>query len=117
MSILDTSGAGYIGSHTCVELLLAGHEVVVLDNLSNSYPEPLRRVEQIAGRKLRLVEDDIRDQTTIEATLRQHECMAVIHFAGLKAVGKSVGWPLTYYDNNVVGTHRLLPRASTGTLR
>jgi len=108
MSILVTGGAGYIGSHTCVELLLAGHEVVVLDNFSNSHPEALRRVEQIAGRKLRLVEGDIRDQATIEATLRQHVCTAVIHFAGLKAVGESVERPLTYYDNNVVGTHRLL---------
>ena len=108
MSILVTGGAGYIGSHTCVELLLAGHEVVVLDNFSNSHPEALRRVEQIAGRKLRVVEGDIRDQSTIEATLRQHVCTAVIHFAGLKAVGESVKAPLTYYDNNVVGTLRLL---------
>jgi UDP-glucose 4-epimerase len=105
---LVTGGAGYIGSHTCVELLLAGHEVVVLDNFSNSHPEALRRVEQIAGRKLRVVEGDIRDQSTIEATLRQHVCTAVIHFAGLKAVGESVKAPLTYYDNNVVGTLRLL---------
>lgn len=108
MSILVTGGAGYIGSHTCVELLLTGREVVVLDNFSNSHPEALMRVEQIAGRKLRLVEGDIRDQATIEATLRQHVCTAVIHFAGLKAVGESVEKPLAYYDNNVVGTHRLL---------
>ena len=108
MSILVTGGAGYIGSHTCVELLLAGHEVVVLDNFSNSHPEALKRVEQIAGRKLRLVEGDIRDQAAIEATLRQHVCTAVIHFAGLKAVGESVEKPITYYDNNVVGTHRLI---------
>lgn len=108
MSILVTGGAGYIGSHTCVELLLAGHEVVVLDNFSNSHPEALRRVEQITGRKLRFIEGDIRDQVAIEAILRQHGCRAVIHFAGLKAVGESVEKPLTYYDNNVVGTHRLL---------
>lgn len=108
MSILITGGAGYIGSHTCVELLLAGHKVVVLDNFSNSHPEALKRVGQIAGRKLRLVEGDIRDQATIEATLRQHRCTAVIHFAGLKAVGESVEKPLAYYDNNVIGTHRLL---------
>ena len=108
MSILITGGAGYIGSHTCIELLLAGCEVVVLDNFGNSHPEALRRVEQIAGRKLRLVEGDIRDQATIEATLRQHGCTAVIHFAGLKSVGESVEEPLDYYDNNVVGTHRLL---------
>lgn len=108
MSILVTGGAGYIGSHTCVELLLSGHEVVVLDNFSNSHPEALRRVEQITGRKLSHVEGDIRDQAVIEATLRQHGCTAVIHFAGLKAVGESVEKPLAYYDNNVVGTHRLL---------
>lgn len=108
MSILVTGGAGYIGSHTCVELLLAGHEVVVLDIFSNSHPEALKRVEQIAGRKLRFFEGDIRDQATIEATLRQHVCTAVIHFAGLKAVGESVEKPLAYYDNNVIGTHCLL---------
>jgi UDP-glucose 4-epimerase len=108
MSILVTGGAGYIGSHTCVELLLAGHVVVVLDNFSNSHPEALKRVEQIAGRKLTFIEGDIRDQAAIEATLRQHVCTAVIHFAGLKAVGESVEKPLAYYDTNVVGTHRLL---------
>lgn len=108
MSILVTGGAGYIGSHTCVELLQAGHEVVVFDNFSNSHREALKRVEQITGRELALVEGDIRDQAAIEAALRQFDCKAVIHFAGLKAVGESVEKPLMYYDNNVVGTHRLL---------
>jgi UDP-glucose 4-epimerase len=108
MSILVTGGAGYIGSHTCVELLAAGHEVVVFDNFSNSHPEALRRVERITGRALPLVEGDIRDQAAIEAAMRQYQCQAVIHFAGLKAVGESVEKPLSYYDNNVVGTHRLL---------
>ena len=108
MSVLVTGGAGYIGSHVCVELLLAGYDVVVFDNFSNSHPEALRRVEQIAGRKLRLVEGDIRDQAAIETTLHQNVCKAVIHFAGLKAVGESVAKPLAYYDNNVIGTHRLL---------
>lgn len=108
MSILVTGGAGYIGSHTCVELLTAGHEVVVFDNFSNSHPEAPKRVEQITGRKLILVEGDIRDQTALEATLRRHECQAVIHLAGLKAVGESVEKPLDYYDNNVIGSHRLL---------
>lgn len=108
MSIFVTGGAGYIGSHTCLELLKAGHEVVVFDNLSNSSPEALKRVEQITGRKLNFVEGDIRDQDAIEAALRQYQCEAIIHFAGLKAVGESVEKPLTYYDNNVVGTHRLL---------
>lgn len=108
MSILVTGGAGYIGSHACVELLLAGHDVVVFDNFSNSHPEALRRVEQITGRRLILVEGDIRDQVAVEAALRQYGCKAVIHFAGLKAVGESVEKPLVYYDNNVVGTHSLL---------
>ena len=108
MSILVTGGAGYIGSHACVELLQAGHEVVVFDNFSNSHPEALKRVEQITGRQLSLVQGDIRDQSAIESALRQHQCQAVIHFAGLKAVGESVEKPLLYYDNNVVGTHRLL---------
>lgn len=108
MTILVTGGAGYIGSHTCVELLLAGYEVVVIDNFSNSHPEALRRVEQIAGRKLALVEGDISNQALIEATLKRYGCTAVMHFAGLKSVGESVSKPLAYYDNNVVSTHRLL---------
>ncbi|MGQ7908631.1 SDR family NAD(P)-dependent oxidoreductase, partial [Burkholderia sp. BC1] len=94
MSILVTGGAGYIGSHTCVQLLQAGHEVVVFDNFSNSHPEVLNRVEQITGRKPMLVQGDIRDQAAIESALRQHQCQAVIHFAGLKAVGESVEKPL-----------------------
>lgn len=108
MSILVTGGAGYIGSHTCVELLLAGHEVVVFDNFCNSSPEAIKRVEQITGRAPFLIQGDIREQSAIETALRQHHCHAVIHFAGLKAVGESVEKPLTYYDNNVLGTHRLL---------
>lgn len=106
--ILVTGGAGYIGSHTCVELLQAGHEVVVLDNFSNSSPESLVRVQAIAGRNLHIVEGDVRDEATVAATLRDYGCDAVIHFAGLKAVGESVEKPLDYYDNNVIGTHRLL---------
>ena len=108
MTILVTGGAGYIGSHTCVELLAAGEEVVVFDNLSNSHPEALRRVEQITGRTLAVVEGDIRDQAALEAALRRYGCRSVIHFAGLKAVGESAEKPLAYYDNNVIGTHRLL---------
>lgn len=108
MSVLVTGGAGYIGSHTCVELLQAGHEVVVFDNFSNSHPEALKRVEQITGCKLTLVEGDIRDRDALESSLRQYGCKAVIHFAGLKAVSESVEQPLAYYDNNVVGTHCLL---------
>lgn len=108
MSILVTGGAGYIGSHTCVELLAAGHEVVVFDNFCNSSRIAIERVKQITGRSPVIVEGDIRDQSALENTLRQYQCQAVIHFAGLKAVGESVENPLRYYDNNVVGTHRLL---------
>ncbi|WP_016835282.1 UDP-glucose 4-epimerase GalE [Herbaspirillum lusitanum] len=108
MNILVTGGAGYIGSHTCVELLKAGHQVVVFDNFCNSFPESVRRVEKITGKTLALVEGDIRDREALEKALRSYECDAVIHFAGLKAVGESVAKPLEYYDNNVVGTVRLL---------
>jgi len=106
--ILVTGGAGYIGSHTCVELLNAGHELVVFDNFCNSHPEALVRVEKITGRKLNVVKGDIRDQGALEEAIRRFNCTAVIHFAGLKAVGESVEKPLDYYDNNVIGTHRLL---------
>ena len=106
--ILVTGGAGYIGSHTCVELLNAGHEIVVFDNFSNSHPEALKRVQIITGKTLQVVEGDIRDQGALEETIRRFGCTSVIHFAGLKAVGESVEKPLAYYDNNVVGTHRLL---------
>jgi len=108
MTILVTGGAGYIGSHTCVELLNAGQQVTVFDNFSNSQPEALARVERITGKKLQLIEGDIRDRSAISAALRQSGASAVIHFAGLKAVGESVAQPLSYYDNNVVGTVRLL---------
>ncbi|WP_050476270.1 UDP-glucose 4-epimerase GalE [Herbaspirillum rhizosphaerae] len=108
MNILVTGGAGYIGSHTCVELLNAGHQVVVFDNFCNSFPEASRRVEKITGKTLTLIEGDIRDRAALEQALRQYQCDAVIHFAGLKAVGESVAKPLEYYDNNVVGTVRLL---------
>lgn len=106
--ILVTGGAGYIGSHTCVELLNAGHELVVFDNFCNSHPEALARVEKITGQKLNVVKGDIRDQGALEEVIRRFNCTAVIHFAGLKAVGESVEKPLDYYDNNVIGTHRLL---------
>lgn len=106
--ILVTGGAGYIGSHTCVELLNAGAAVTVFDNLSNSHPEALARVERITGKSLRLVRGDIRDRAALVMALRESGAQAVIHFAGLKAVGESVEKPLAYYDNNVVGTLRLL---------
>lgn len=113
ISVLITGGAGYIGSHTCVELLNAGFDVVIFDNLSNSHPMALQRVEQITGKKVNWISGDIRDAHAIESALRTHHCQAVIHFAGLKAVGESVQQPLLYYDNNVVGTLRLLEAMQT----
>ena len=107
-TVLVTGGAGYIGSHTCVELLEAGFGVTVFDNFSNSNPESLARVERITGKKVALVHGDIRDGDALRATLRSSGASAVIHFAGLKAVGESVDQPVEYYDNNVVGTLRLI---------
>jgi UDP-glucose 4-epimerase len=104
MKVLVTGGAGYIGSHTCVELLAAGYDLVVVDNLSNSKPEALARVERIAGRKVSFHQVDIRDKKAMREVFDQHAIQAVIHFAGLKAVGESVEQPLRYYDNNVAGT-------------
>ena len=106
--ILVTGGAGYIGSHTCVELLQAGHDVTVFDNFCNSQPEALHRVERITGRKLAVIRADIRDRAALEQALRESAATAVIHFAGLKAVGESVAQPLEYYDNNVHGSLCLL---------
>lgn len=106
--ILVTGGAGYIGSHVCLELLAAGHAVAVLDNLCNSSVEPLRRVERLTGRKLIFVEGDIRDQDTVATLLRTHGVTAVIHMAGLKSVAESATDPLAYYDANVVGAAHLL---------
>lgn len=107
-NVLVTGGAGYIGSHTCVDLINAGYGVIVLDNLSNSSSRSLERVEIITGKKVTLVRGDILNQELIESVLRQFNCRAVIHFAGLKSVGESFTKPLAYYDNNFVGTHRLL---------
>lgn len=115
--IFVTGGAGYIGSHTCLELLTAGQEVVVFDNFCNSHRESLRRVEELTGKSIILIEGDIRDQAAIESALRTYGCNAVIHFAGLKAVGESVEQPLAYYDNNVIGTHRLLSAMSACGVR
>jgi len=104
MTILVTGGAGYIGSHTCVELMQAGHEVVVLDNLSNADRGVLERVARIAGKAPQFVEGDVRDRATLRKVFSQHAIASVIHFAGLKAVGESVAQPLRYYDNNVSGS-------------
>lgn len=103
-TILVTGGAGYIGSHTCVRLLELGYEVVVLDNFSNSSVEAVRRVEDIARREVVLVEGDINDAALLDRLFQTHKVDAVIHFAGLKAVGESVAQPLRYYHNNVSGT-------------
>ena len=104
MTILVTGGAGYIGSHTCVELLNAGYDVVVLDNLCNSSEESLKRVEKITGKSLKFYEADLLDQAAVKQVFDQEEIQAVIHFAGLKAVGESVQKPLEYYHNNITGT-------------
>jgi UDP-glucose 4-epimerase len=104
MAILVTGGAGYIGSHTCVQLLAAGHELVVLDNLCNANPESLRRVERISGKAFSFIEGDIRDRDCLDRIFAAHQIEAVIHFAGLKAVGESCEQPLHYYQNNVAGS-------------
>jgi len=104
MKILVTGGAGYIGSHTCLELLKAGYEVVVVDNLSNSKEEALRRVQELAGRSLEFHKVDLLDRAALDAVFQRQKIESVIHFAGLKAVGESVSVPLRYYQNNVAGT-------------
>ena len=103
-ALLVTGGAGYIGSHACVELLQAGYEVVVVDNLCNSRREVLGRIERIAGRAVAFHEGDVRDAATLRGLFREHAIDAVLHFAGLKAVEESIARPLDYYDNNVGGT-------------
>ena len=107
-TLLVTGGAGYIGSHTVLALLQAGHQVVVLDNLCNSSAESLRRVAGIAGRAATLVEGDVRNRALLDQIFAAHPVGAVLHFAGLKAVGESVAQPLRYYDNNVHGSQVLL---------
>ena len=108
MKTLLTGGAGYIGSHTAIELLAHGHQVVIFDNFSNSHPEAIRRVESIVGQAIPVIQGDVRDQTTLEKALKEHAIDSVVHFAGKKAVGESVAQPVDYYDNNVNGTLVLL---------
>jgi len=105
--ILVTGGAGYIGSHTCIELLNAEHEVIVFDNLSNSSEEALRRVQKLTNKSLVFVQGDIRSQSELDLVFQDHKIDAVIHFAGLKAVGESQQIPLTYFDNNIGGSIQL----------
>lgn len=108
MKVLVTGGAGYIGTHTCVQLLEAGHEVSVVDNLSNGSKEALRRVRKLAGKDLEFFEKDILDTLSLDRIFKKTKYDAVIHFAGLKAVGESVSKPLEYFYNNVTGTLSLL---------
>lgn len=108
MHILVTGGAGYIGTHTCVELLEAGHTIAVADNYSNSCEEALHRVKEITGKDFKIYEVDLRDYAAFEAVFKENQFDAAIHFAGLKAVGESVKLPLKYYDNNLTSTIHLL---------
>ncbi|MBE9609113.1 UDP-glucose 4-epimerase GalE [Chitinilyticum piscinae] len=108
MYVLLTGGAGYIGSHTYLELCEAGFTPVIFDNFSNAKPEALRRLEMLSGKPVLCIEGDIRDRVALDAAFAAYPFSAVVHFAGLKAVGESVAKPLMYYDNNVVGTVRLL---------
>ena len=108
MTVLVTGGAGFIGSHTVVELLEAGYEVVVIDNLDNASKESLKRVEQITGNQVIFYEKDVRDRAALKEIFTKHKIAWVIHFAGLKAVGESVKKPVEYYDNNLISTLTLL---------
>ncbi len=108
MSILITGGAGYIGSHTCIEMQNAGYDVVVIDNLDNSSSESIRRVEAITGKKVKFYKDDVRDKSALRRIFTENKIDAVIHFAGLKAVGESVVKPVMYYDNNLINTINLV---------
>ena len=107
MNVLVTGGAGYIGSHTCVELIEAGHTPIVIDNLSNSNPESLNRVAQITGKELTFYKGDVRDQHLLNRIFSEQPIDCAIHFAGLKAVGESVAKPLEYYENNLCATMTL----------
>ena len=104
MAILVTGGAGFIGSHTCVELLNAGYDVVIADNLYNASEKAVDRVKQITGKDLKFYKADIRDKEAMNEIFEKEEIESVIHFAGLKAVGESVVKPLEYYENNIAGT-------------
>lgn len=108
MKVLLAGGAGYIGSHTCVELLNAGHEVIVADNFSNSCPEAIKRVEEITGKKVPLYEADVCEKDAVDKIFSENKVDAVIHFAGLKAVGESCEKPVMYYRNNIDSTLTLL---------
>ncbi len=102
--ILVTGGAGYIGSHTCIELLDAGEEIIVLDNFSNSKPEAIDLIKEVSGKDFKFVEADLLDRAAVRKVFEENEIESVIHFAGLKAVGESVAKPIEYYHNNITGT-------------
>jgi UDP-glucose 4-epimerase len=108
MTIMVTGGAGYIGSHTCVELIREGYSIIIFDNFSNSRAEVLNRIERITGVSPAVVQGDVRDRDLLKNTMIEYQCSAVIHFAGLKSVADSVAQPLQYYDNNVLGALRLI---------
>ncbi len=108
MAILVTGGAGYIGSHTCVEMQNAGYDVIVIDNLDNSSSEALKRVEKITGKAIKFYQEDVRNKEALRKIFSENDIEAVIHFAGLKAVGESVREPIMYYDNNLISTLVLL---------
>jgi UDP-glucose 4-epimerase len=116
-TILVTGGAGYIGSHTCVALLQAGYKVVIYDNLSNSHQEVINRIEAITQKEPVLVVGDIRDQASLVKCMQTYQCNAVMHFAGVKAVGESVEEPLKYFDNNFTGSLRLLEAMQTANIK
>ena len=114
MKILVTGGAGYIGSHTCVELLERGYEVVVLDNYYNSCAVSVERVEKITGKKIALYEGDVRDRAMLDKIFTEHKIDCVIHFAGLKAVGESCAKPVMYYDNKAKAPTRIGYKVENG---
>ena len=117
MTVLITGGAGYIGSHTCVELISKGYPIVIYDNFCNSQTEVLNRIDQITGVAPEVVQGDVRNSDLLKDTIVKYQCDSVIHFAGLKAVADSVAQPLEYYDNNVLGSLRLLHALQNTSVR
>ncbi len=108
MKVLVTGGNGFIGSHTCVELIEAGYEVIVMDNLSNSEGENISKIQKITGKKFFFYDTDMLDYNGVDRIFKENEISAVIHFAGLKAVGESVEKPLEYYENNITAFEKSL---------
>ena len=106
--ILVTGGAGYIGSHTCIELLNEGYEVVIIDNFYNSSEKVLKIIEELSGKKFKFYKGDVRDEEILRKIFSENDIYGVIHFAGLKAVGESVEKPIEYYDNNINGSIKLI---------